>query len=152
MNSPDEIRRQLKVSYEKLLAQQQQAQQSQQEQGQKGLELQAAQIEKADKQFYDGLENDLDIARIKAGADIINTDQPSPQQVDNTSSIVNRQNNIDANSIKREKLALDRQKQANDVAFKQQELSLKQAKINADLEVQRQETLSTKIMKGVAPK
>lgn len=152
MNSPKEIRRQLKTSYEKLLAQQQQAQEIQQQQGQQGLELQAAQIEKQDKQFYDKLENELDKMRIQAGADIINTDAPSPEPQDNTSSIVNRQNNVDANSIKREKLALDREKQASTILFKQQELSLKQAKINADLEIQRQETLSAKIMKGVNKK
>jgi hypothetical protein len=152
MNSPQEIRRQLQISLDKLMAQQQQAQEAQNQIAQQANELKAQAMQKQEQQFYDKLENDLDEARIQAGADIINTDQPEPQAPDNTGAQVSRQNAVEANSIKREQLALSKQKQLTDTELRQRELALKQAKINADLEIQRQESLSAKIMQSKTKK
>lgn len=146
MNSPKEIRRQLEISYQKIQEQQQAQQQAQQQMGQQANELKALEIEKQEKQFYDKLENELNIERIKIGADILNSSEPEEPIIDNTSSLVSRQNSMDSTNVNKEKLALAKEKMVKENEFKAQELALRQNKINADLQIQREESNSVRIM------
>lgn len=155
MNSPQEIRRQLQVSYDKVMQQQQSQQQAQQQQAEQANQIAALNLQQQDAQFREALENKLDVARINAGADLLKSETDLQPQ-DNTSAelnaTVNRQNNMDASTIKREELALKRQAQLIDLDLKQRELTIKQNKINADIQIQKQETESARILKGKATK
>ena len=53
---------------------------------------------------------------------------------------------MDSTNVNKEKLALAKEKMVKDNEFKAQELALRQNKINADLQIQREESNSVRIM------
>lgn len=148
LNSPQEIRRQLQASLDKLESQQAQQQQQQQAIGEEQNRIQAYAIEKMDKQFQDKLDNNIDVANIKEGAKILSSDNDEPAAPDNTSAMVSRQNSMDSNAIQSQKLRLMQEKQTADNQYRERDLSLKQAKLANDLEIQRQESISARLMSG----
>lgn len=147
MNSPQEIRRQLKKSYDEMLGMQQQQQQQAAQSEQQRLELEAQKIKKEDEQFYAKLENELDKAKIMAGVALATA--PLDEESMNMDPNQGFENGIkqDSNSLKREKLDLDRNKTNIENQHKQQELALKRAKIESDERIQAKETETARILK-----
>jgi hypothetical protein len=150
MNNPAEIRRQLEASYNKLLKQQedQQAQAQQQHEQEIQVEMQRLKQDENDKAL--DRENNLNIARIKAGADIINSKSdvtfPDTEQQANNQS---QRNIAEANvSLKQQKLDLDKQRLNADIQHREAQHAHDQAKTAADLQIQKEHVEAAKIMKG----
>lgn len=144
MNDPAEIKRQLEVSYNRMFAQQQQAQQQQ-----IAVEQQKAQDDKINKEL--DRENELNVARIKAGADIINSplqESIQNQQIPQESDQLKREVAINDQNLKREKLDLEKQRLAIETDYNAQKLANEQKKTDAALQIQREQTETARIMKG----
>lgn len=148
-NSPQEIKKSLERSYNKILEQQQQGAQMQQQALAQEAEIAQATLQQEAKQFDDKLQNNLDVAYVKAGVDIIKTDPadpPLPQ--DNTAQLeMNRANHEDTISLKREELELNKTKAELEAEIEKLKLQLKASEIEANLAIQRQETHSVQILK-----
>ena len=149
MNSPGEIRRQLQVSYSKIMENQQQQQQMQQQQMEQASKIKEAEMAKEDEQFNKQLENNLQREQIRAGASVIASDKPAPMPQDNSDQLsLNRQVASNTDSAKREKIALDKEKTRLDAEYKQKKLAVDQQKIQANLQIQNQQTETARILKG----
>jgi hypothetical protein len=149
MNSPGEIRRQLSASYNALLQQQQQSQQAQQAQQEQAIQLETEHLKQdaLDKQL--DRENKLNIARIEAGVDIINSQSSTTVAPDTTAKDEDLRRTAEQNvNLKRDKLELDKQKLNLDNNNKQEKLANDRAKIAADLQIQHEQTQTARIMKG----
>jgi hypothetical protein len=146
MNSPSEIKKQLKDSYDKIQAQQAQAQQMQQQQLEQQKQIADAQLQQKDKQFEELMQNNLDRERIKAGVALINSDTKIGEMPQDNSAQIDSANQ--GHDLHRQKLELDKQKAMSDSEYKQKKLSIDQAKINASLQIQNQQTESMRILKG----
>lgn len=151
MNSPGEIRRQLQVSYDKIIEQQQATQQLQQDQMKQEKDLKMYELDQKNAQFEETLQNNLDKERIKAGSSILTSkgDASTPDNSQHNQNTLDLNAKIadDNNSLKAQKLALDKQKVQIDADFKEKELAVKQSKIAADLQIQTQKTQDVKILK-----
>lgn len=148
MNSPQQIKRELEVSYNKILEQQQQAQQLKQQELEQTKQLEDAKLQQENQHFYDKLENELEKAKIAAGAAIINSDTEIPQQPDNSQNELKAQQLGESSNIQNKKIALDQAKLIAQLEFNKQKLALEQAKINASLQIQQQQTETARILKG----
>jgi hypothetical protein len=134
MNSPAEIRRQMKVSYDKLLAQQQQAQQLEEQKIAQEHELRATELQQQETDKQLDRQNKLDVAKINAGVAILNSSDKQKAETD-------------ANE-KQGRLALDRAKTIADMEYNVKKLAVEQQRIAADLQIQNQETQSVRVLKG----
>lgn len=150
MNSPQEIRRELQISFTK--AQQSQQAQLQQQKAEMDQEKQLKLRELTDKeqQFQGLMQNNLDRERIKAGADIINNTEatPPPDTSGQESNDLKRQIATDSNNIKQQKIDLDKQRLANDQDKNNKQLAVDQAKINSDNQVASMHNETARIFKG----
>lgn len=143
MNSPKEIKNQLVNSYNKFLQQQEQQRQLEQQALQQEREIKEAELAQKEDHFQRLMDNNIEREQIKAGATVINTDvdiptEPAAQQPTPTSD----------DNIKQQQLELNRQKQASENEFNNRKLALEQAKINADLQIQNQQTETARILKS----
>lgn len=148
MNSPAAIRHQLEVSYNKILEQQQQQQQMQQQALEQQKEIAQQQMVQDAEKFQAELDNNIDVAQIKAGAQIIGSDPNVPVENDNTfANNLKYQTALNGSNLQQQRFDLDKMSKQADIALKNKELALKQAKINADLQIQNQQTESVRILK-----
>lgn len=149
MNSPAEIRRQLGVSYNKILSQQQQMQQLEQQKVENEKQLRTLELQGEDTNKEKDRENKLDIAKVQAGVALLNSpDTEAPAQDNGEKMELDRQK-ADADATnKTDKITLDRDKLRADLEYKNKQIALEQSRIAADLHIQNQETESVRIMKG----
>lgn len=151
MNNPKEIRKQLEVSYNKVLQQQQQAQQLQQQELDQEQQLKVQQLQQVESDKQADRQNKLDVAYIQAGKDIINSsDQPTGDNTALKSQALTNKQQSDANTndLKAKKLELDRAKQIADTEINIKKLDLERQKIIADQQIQDKKTESARILKG----
>lgn len=149
MNSPNEIRNQLKISYDKLMQNQQQSQQLQQQALEQEKQIKQSELDLKNQHFEELMENNLDVERIRAGAAIIGNEKPEVEPVDTTNADnLKLEQHSDSQNLKQQKLSLDKEQLRINNEYNSKKLALDQAKINASIQIQNKETESTKIMKG----
>jgi hypothetical protein len=149
MNSPNEIKQQLKLSYDKLQQQQQQAQEMEKQKLDQEQQIAAAELKQKQDQFDALMENNLERERIKAGVALINSDTKIDIPEDNSLQMnMQQQNSMQGNNLKMQKLELEKQKAKTNAEIESRKLALNQAKINADLQIQNKQTESMRILKG----
>lgn len=149
MNSPQEIRRHLKVSYDKLMASQAQQQQAQQKAIEGDQALKQAAMQEEARQFDALMENNLDRVRLAKGADIINTVDDVPEPTDNTAENQFKESQANAtNDIQQQKLELDKIKTANAREDSAAKVATAQSRIAADIQIQNKETETARILKN----
>lgn len=150
MNSPQEIKRELEISFAK--AQQTQQQQVQLQKQQVDQAHQEAQQELAikHKEHDDLMQNNLDRERIKIGGDIIaNTQDPPPVDTSKQDTIdLKKDIATSADNIKQQKIDLDRQKLQADTQKNEKQLAVDQSKINSDNQVAAMHNETARIFKG----
>lgn len=151
MNSPNEIKHQLELSYNKAMEQQQQQMQLQQQGMEQEKQLKEQELMLKNQQFEALMENNLEREKIKVGGSIIAANEPSdfvmPEQ-DNSSMELQQAAASNNNNLKQQKLQIEKEKIRLNNEAKQKELALKQAKITADLQIQEKETESMRLLKG----
>lgn len=146
MNDPGEIKRQLELSYNTLLSQQQQAQQNSLQ-----VEQQKMQDDANDKEL--DRENKLNIARVTAGVAIINSpleQSQQNQQPQDPNDALKQQMAISDANLKQQKLDVDKQRLAIQTDYNNQKLRNDQQKTAASLQIQKEQTETARIMKGKA--
>jgi len=151
MNSPAEIKNKLESSFNKMMGQEQQKMQLQQQALEQDKALKEQELAQKQQQFDALLENNLERERIKAGASIINSSDNigDLMPVDNTFDNELKQDaQMSSSNLKQQKIQLDKERLRIEAENKQKQLALQQAKINADLMIQNQQTESMRILKG----
>lgn len=148
MNTPGEIKRQLEVSYSKIMEQQNRMAEIQQEKISNDKELELLKIQQVTDEGDKDRENKLDVKRIEVGADVINSDTQIPDNSASEKLDVQKQVADSNASIQRDRLSLDKQKAQAELEFKNKKLSVEQSKIQAQLQIQNKETETAKILKG----
>lgn len=148
MNSPKEIRRQIQAGYDKMMAsQKQQFDQTNKIQSDQ-IEYKNAAVALQDKQFNDKLANELNIARLKAGVDLMNSPTQQGPATKNSEQYQTSREIATMNDItKREKLDIEKQKITADAVHNQQMIALKQQEIGAQIQIQNKETETARILK-----
>ena len=139
--SPEEIKIKLKTAQnrkQKLEDREYELKQQQLEQEKESTQLT---LEQNERHFQETIQNNLDIAYIKEGSKIINSDSTP---IDNSINDNNEQSKLNQQQNKHD---LDRQKLLADSQYKNKKLALDQAKIAAELKMQQEELEYARIMK-----
>lgn len=149
MNSPQEIRRQLQSSFDKMQQQKQQELALQKQQLEQGHKEAQQELAVKHKEHDDLMQNNLDKERIKIGGDIIkNTNDAEPADTTNSDNNELKQTLAqDTNNLKKEKLNLDTIKAKSNQQYNEQKLSVAQAKINSDLAIGNMHNETARILK-----
>lgn len=148
MNSPAEIRRQLQVSYNKILGQQQQQHQLEEQKLQQDKELRTAELQQQEADKQADRQVKLDVAKLAAGVAVLNSPD-STDAPDNSEKTALDRDKFEADTnTKRDTLNLNKAKTIADLEYKNKKLALDQSRIAADLQIQNQETESMRILKG----
>lgn len=149
MNSPSEIRRQLNVSYQKVLENQNKQYELAQQQLEQEKQMKIADLQNENNENQLDRAVKLDVAKINAGVAVLNSNDPVPSQDMSAEKMMldKEKVNLDTNT-KAERLSLDKQVARVDEDYKLKKLALESQKIAASLQIQRQETETARIMKG----
>lgn len=147
-NSPAAIKVKLKEGRKRQDMLQQQQIQMEQQQSKQAYETEMIRIAKEDERLDKELQNNLDVAYIREGASIINSDAGGNDGQDKTRQLESQEQNNSRNAdLNRQKLELQRQKQTAESQFKSQTLAIKKAEIEKDLQVQREKLRVVQTMK-----
>ncbi len=125
------------------------AQRSQMEQEQIAQQNEQAMlaVQKADEQFQEKLQNNLDVAYIQAGANLIGQDGNNGE-ADSRALDMKENERSDKRSYEQQKLEVTKQKNISDSNINNRKLALDQAKINKDLQVAKDKIRVMEVMKG----
>lgn len=137
-NSPAAIKLKLKEGRRRQEMLQQQQVQMQQQQAEQEYQSEMTRIAKEDEHLDKKLQNNLDVAYINQGASLLNSDTPTGDPNKERQLDAQNENNNRNASINEQKMELQRQKQTAETNFKNRSLSIKQAEIEKDLQVQRE--------------
>jgi hypothetical protein len=151
MNSPKEIRNQLKKSYERVMQQQEQMQQAQQQAQQAALQLQQQQLATEHQEFEDKLQNNLDVQQLRSGAQILSQggDNSAVESDSNFTNQLKQQTLDNQQATQQQSQTLKERQQQHKENYDQQKLDLENRKLDTDLQVQNMETETARIQKGI---
>lgn len=148
MNSPQEIRRQLKTSFDAMQKQAAEANEIKKQEIEAFKEAEQNKLQEKARQFDELMENNLDRVRLAQGAAIINTDNDLPEQIDTSREDSMKAAQASSTSdIQRQRLELDKVKTSNKLQTDMSQIELKRSKIAADIAIQNKETETARIMK-----
>ena len=148
MNSPSEIRRQLQKSYDDTLQNQQAQQQQAQQQMLSNEKIQNQKEQISEQEQNLNRQNKIDVAYIQAGTKIVNTPTENATSEQNSAAQVTATNTANDSVYRQQKLDLERQKAASADSFSRQKLINDQQRIDADLQIQKEQTETARILKG----
>lgn len=148
-NSPSEIMTKMRQSSDALRMQQEAAQLAEQQAQQAALEEQKRQADLENKQFYDKLDHELDVERIRAGAKVISEEFQLDAPEENKEEFYH-QVGIDAQnaSLKEREFEHGKQKDNAQLQLAQQKLAQEKYRTDAEIAIQNKETETARILKN----
>lgn len=148
-NSPAEIKVKMKESRKKQEAIQQQAHQLEEQKLQQEKELTEQKLQADQVKFQEQLQNNLDVAYIREGSKLLNeSDTSGGDDIKRQQLDMQGEQHKQALSSEQQKMDIQRLKLIADSDYKNKSLAIQQAKIQKDLEVQKEKLQMTKIMKN----